>query len=581
MLKIEYILRMPRPETHYFHVEIRLGGISADSIDLVLPAWTPGSYRIRDYARHIQDFTAAGKRWKKIDKSRWRIWTGGKREIRVQYRVWAHDLTVRTSHLDTEHAYLNGGNIFLYLEGSKDCPSTLEVEPPRGWRVATGLEEKARNRYLAPDYDTLVDSPIEIGRFRELMFRAGRKQHRIVIDGGGNYDEKKILRDTKKIVEATSGMMGDMPYRDYTFIIHPLMNLRGGLEHRNSSCIQFPAFEFRREQRYESFLCIITHEYFHTWNVKRIRPEPLGPFDYEKEVYTRLLWVMEGLTCHYEILIPTRAKVFSPDDYLRILAGRIRGFLSKPGRYHQSLEESSFDTWIKLYQPSPNSVNSQVNYYEKGSLVSLFLDLEIRRKTGNRKSLDDVVHSLYREYGKKDTGFPESEFQKTCERVAGGTLSGFFRDYVRGTKEIPFNRFLGYAGLEWKERPRKGEEQKKELATAWTGIVPAKEGRGQLLPATILEGSPAEKAGLSPNDEIVAIDGARATEGNWTDRIEDCVPGEKVEVTYFRLGFLRKTTLDLKARPSIFWEIRRKKNPTPLQKKIYRGWLGAPYRSDS
>jgi len=576
MVKIEYTLSMPKPETHYFHVEVRLRGLSTEKVDLVLPVWAPGSYCVRDYARHLQDFTSTGEFWKKIDKSRWRVWTGDQKEIRIQYRIWAHDLTVRTSHLDREHAYLNGGNIFLYLDGHKKSPLEVRVKPPHGWRIATGLERKSKNVFSSPDYDTLVDSPMEIGIFHGLKFKSGGKDHYIVIDGEGNYDEKQVTQDVKKIVDYTSTMMGDMPYRDYLFILHTLPDLRGGLEHRNSSSLQYPSFRFRKKEEYESFLNLVTHEYFHTWNGKRIHPESLGPFDYEKEVYTSLLWVMEGVTCHYESLIPTRTKLFSPEDYLRILNGRIVRFLSKPGRNYQSLEESSFDTWIKLYQPSDNSVNSQISYYEKGALVALMLDLEIRHKSKNRKSLDDVMRELYREYGSHGVGYPDNAFREICEQFSGGSLADFFREYVKGRKEIPWNRYLGYAGLEQKERPREGEENKGLVVQAWTGVVPRPQGE-RLFLGTILVGSPAEKGGLSPNDEIVALNGTRIMTANWADRIEDCTEGQTVEVTYFRLGFLRTTTLSLGKRPSLFREIRHKKNPTALQKKIYKGLLGAPY----
>lgn len=565
---------MPRPETHYFHVEMRLGGLSTDSVDLVLPAWMPGSYKIRDYARHLQEFSAGGRRWKKTDKSRWRVRTGGKRQLRIRYRVWAHDLTVRTSHLDEEHGYLNGGTIFLHLDGAKEFPLSVRVVPPRGWRVATGLEEKSKHRYIAPDYDTLVDSPMEIGRFRESTFRSRGKRHRIVIDGGGNYDETRIVRDAQKIVETTSKMMGDMPYRDYTFLLHTLPNLRGGLEHRNSSSLQFPDFAFREKETYDRFLALLAHEYFHVWNGKRIRPEQLGPFDYEKEVYTTLLWVLEGVTRHYDILIPTRAKLYSPETYLELLSRRISRHLSLPGRHHQSLHESSFDAWIKLYQPSNNAINSQVNYYEKGQLVALLLDLEIRRKTKNRKSLDDVMRTLYRDYREREVGFPEPEFRATCERIAGGSLAGFFRNYVQGTREIPWNQFLGHAGLALKERPPKGKEENDWATQVWTGIIPAPRGE-RLFLKSILAGSPAERAGLSPNDEIVAMNGARITPADWRDRIEDGGPGTAFEIVFFRRGFLKTTTLVLKKRPTLFQDVRKKKNPTALQKRIYRGLTGS------
>jgi len=541
-----------------------------------LPSWTPGSYRIRDFARHVQDFSAGGLEWSKLDKARWRVVPRNRGPVRIRYRVWAFELTVRTSHLDDEHGYVNGASVFLYLEGRKDVPIRILIRPPRGWRIATGLQEEGRGLYSAPDYDTLVDCPIEMGRFRELSFRFRGKRHRIALHGPGNYEERRLVRDVRKIVATEFGLMRELPYRDYTFLLHTVPDGGGGLEHANSCSLQYPPFHFRPREKYEHFLELVAHEFFHLWNVKRIHPSGLGPFDYEREVYTTLLWAMEGLTSYYDTLLPCRAKLLSPDRYLKKIAERIQKFEEKPGRHRQSLSRSSFDAWIGLYQPNENAPNCQMSYYEKGALVGLCLDLEIRRRTAGRRSLDDVLRSLYQDFGRAGTGFPDGEFRRGCERIAGGSLARFFANYVDGTAPIPWGRFLDWVGLELAREPRKGDDGAASKSRSWLGVLTQRSGE-RVVVTSVIEGSPADRGGLAPRDELVAIDGARVEPEGWEKRIEERSPGHRARLALFRRGFLRELEIEISSRPNVATTLRRRKQPTPAQRREYESWIGSPW----
>jgi predicted metalloprotease with PDZ domain len=571
MTRVHYVLSMPRPESHLFHVRMEVRGAPGDSVDLVMPVWTPGSYKVRDFARNVQDFTAGRRRWKKVDKSRWRVQAGG--DVAVEYDVWAFELSVQTSHLDGEHGFVNGAGVFLFVDGHKDAPVTLEVRAPRGWKVATGLERRGR-RFVAPGYDVLVDCPLEIGTFRERSFRVRGVPHRLAIHGAGNYDEDRLVRDVRTIVRTEIAIMRHVPYRHYTFLLHNTSERGGGLEHLNSTALQYPAHQYRPREKYDNFLELVAHEFWHLWNVKRIRPDVLGPFDYEREVYTTLLWVMEGVTSYYDTLVPCRARLFSPEKYFKRMAERIQKYEEKPGRRRQSLSESSFDTWIKLYQPNENAPNCQMSYYEKGELVGMCLDLEIRRRSRNRASLDDVLRALYDEFGREGRGFPEPEFKKTCERFAGN-LDRFFADYVDGVEDIPWNRFLGAAGVRLEREPRKPEEgEKARRERPWLGVSTQKVG-GSAAVATVTEGSPAWDGGLSPRDELLALDGQKVNADDWEKRLEEYEPGDRVRVAVFRNGFLHELSVVLGRKENVTWTLKKVKAPTPFQRAVYEDWLWA------
>ncbi|HEU5090611.1 MAG TPA: PDZ domain-containing protein, partial [Roseiflexaceae bacterium] len=480
----------------------------------------------------------------KTEKSRWRVATGGASSVRVRYNVYAFELTVRTSHLDGTHAYFNPATLCMYLPGRLNEPHQIEVQAQPGWKVTTGLDavDGAANTFLASDYDELVDAPFECGTHRVLTFEVDGIPHELAIYGQGNEDQARLLADTQCIVEEARDMFGALPYRRYVFLLTLTDGLYGGLEHRNSVSNMIDRWTFRPEKSYERYLGLTSHEFFHVWNVKRIRPAPLGPFDYSRENYTRQLWVAEGITSYYDNLLLERSQLVTPERYLEILANDIVMLQSQPGRAIQSLAQSSFDTWIKLYRPDENSHNSSISYYLKGSLVALLLDLEIRQRTGGQRSLDDVMRYLYHEgFGGDETaisasaGFDEEHgFLAAIEAVAGeagGAYRDFLARYVGTGDELDYERALGYVGvrMNWEYKA----ERRGDAAPASLGVR-FKKDSGRTRIAVVYAGSAAETAGLYANDELVAFDGYRVDEERLTARIAEHVPGDLVTVTVFR-----------------------------------------------
>ncbi len=578
MPQIHYVVSMPKPTTHLFEVTIELQGLEGDFVDLVLPVWTPGSYKVRDYARNVQDFDAHGLRWGKTAKHRWRVTLGGKKEARVTYRVYGFELNVRGLHLDADHGYINGASAFMYVDGWKHVPATVDVRAPKGWRIATGLEKAGPSRFRAADYDVLVDSPIECGTFDVDTWRQLGKEHRLVVHGSVP-DRQAIVGDLRKIVGTAAKIFGGVPYRDYTFILHTTTSDFGGLEHLNSTSLQYPPDRFKPRGKYESFLQLVAHEFFHLWNVKRIHPSALGPFDYEKEVYTGLLWVMEGFTSYYEVITCRRAGVMPSKSALKVFAERIAAYADKPGRKHQSLSESSFDTWIKFYNPNEHTANSQVSYYEKGQLIGLCLDLEIRGRTKNRKSLDDVLRALWEAYGKRGVGFPEPEFKRTVERVAGSKFDEFWWDYIDGRVEIDFDAFLRHAGCRLAREPKREEDRKLPPTKTWIGVAGGRAG-DRVLVNSVRAGSPAEAAGICARDEIVAIGGVRVSVEDWEKRIEERTPGERVPVAFFRGPALRELDVVVGEKENVTTCIKRVEKPTAVQRAIYESWMGEKWPAE-
>jgi predicted metalloprotease with PDZ domain len=572
--KIHYTLSMPEPQTHLFHVRIDVDEISDPQVDLVMPVWTPGAYAVRDFARNVQDFSAGRHRWSKVDKARWRVKAEGASRISVAYKVWAFELEVDRSHLDDTHGYFNGASVFMYVDGAKHQPATLDIRPVRGWRVVTGLERVAGNRFRAATYDELIDCPTDIGTAPVKAFRVRGKEHRVLIHGAQNWGHERLARQAKRIVEEAARMFGGLPYDHYTFLFYATTGpALGGLEHRNSTAITLNPWIGRPFKSYERVLEVTSHEFFHLWNVKRIRPKALGPFDYERETYTKLLWVMEGITSYYDDLICERARLYPEGRYLKKVAESIEKYREKPSRLRQSLTASSFDTWLWRYEGDGNIVNRMMSYYEKGSLVGMCLDLEIRRRTRNRKSLDDVMRHLWTEVAQKGRTLEEDDLRPIVERVAGGSYREFFDKYVDGTAEVPFETYLKIAGLELAKEPPKGDEAKDEpKSLAWLGIGTRAGGERPVV-TTVAEGSPAWTDGISPGDEILAVDGGRVTCDNFPNLLKDAAPGRRIRVSLFRGPRLVHLPVRLGKKENVSLAIRPGKKAGALEKAIFRGWM--------
>ncbi|MBA3334310.1 MAG: M61 family metallopeptidase, partial [Acidobacteria bacterium] len=381
---ISYTVSMSKPWTHLLEVEMRYRAPNMPAMaELKMPVWTPGSYLVREYARHVEDFTAkdAGGNnltWQKINKNTWQIDTRGAKEIVARYNVYANELTVRTNELNDQHAFFTNAALLMFPKDGLSQPSTVKVLPYGNWKVATGLPkiENQTNTFRAENFDVLYDSPFEVGNFTETTFVFRGVPHRLIFEGEGNYDLQKTAKDIEKIVAQGVEIFGEIPYKDYLFIV----NLRGGggLEHLNSTALQWNKFGFKPEASYRGFLNLVAHEYFHLWNVKRIRPDTLGPFDYENENYTKSLWVAEGTTAYYEGVLLRRAGLNTDKDVLNSKTALIQALQNRPGRTETNLENTSFDAWIKYYRPDENAVNNQISYYDKGELVNFLLDIEIR-----------------------------------------------------------------------------------------------------------------------------------------------------------------------------------------------------------
>jgi predicted metalloprotease with PDZ domain len=564
---------MPRPATHLLEVEMRLKWTQMPpAAQLKMPVWTPGSYLVREYARHVQDFAvkdANGQAltWQKINKNTWQVDTKGAREIVATYRVYSNELTVRTNELNDEHAFWNNAALLMFPAGQLAAPSTVRVVPQGQWRVATGLPAVAGqpNTFRAANFDVLYDSPFEISDFKEISFDVRGKKHRYVITGEGNYDLRKMADDTAKIVEESYKIFGDLPYDDYTFIV----NLRGGggLEHLNSTALQWNRFGFKPQTRYNGFLSLVAHEFFHVWNVKRIRPDALGPFDYENENYTKLLWVAEGATAYYENILLRRAGLVSDADVLNARASGIESLQNRPGRFETSLEEASLDAWIKYYRQDENAINNQISYYDKGETVSMMLDVLIRTSSNGAKSLDDVMRHLYNEFAKKNLNYTPADFQKAAELAAGRSLDDFFSKYVRGEAEIEYNSILNGIGLQVRAEPA-------DRNRAYIGADLVDEG-GRLTIRTVAANTPAYEQGLNTGDQIVAIDGYRASNAFLQSYLAERKANDTVRLTIFRFDKMRDVTFKLGSNTRSSYSIRPVENPSDEQRRLYRDYMKA------
>jgi predicted metalloprotease with PDZ domain len=592
---ISFTVAMPRPHTHLLEVDIGIKRSASGPQEefLVMPVWTPGSYMIREFARHVQDFAAtdaAGQplKWEKTNKDKWRVVTNGAREWHAKYKVYANELSVRTSELNSGHAFWNNANILMYLDGYLQSPATVHVLAPDVWKVATGLPAVLgqKNTFRAENFDILYDSPFEVSNFKTLIFNVKGVAHRIVIDGEGNYDPERMRRDVQKIVETEVEIMGgEIPYHDYTFILH--LRGGGGLEHLNSTALGYPRFGFRvaegdratssgpnqtgtPEREYRGFLSLVAHEFFHLWNVKRIRPDALGPFDYTQENYTKVLWVAEGITDYYADVALKRGGLISDNEFLSATARAMQALQNTPGRLEQSAEESSFDSWIKYYRQDENSVNSQVSYYEKGALLGLLLDLEIRKRSAGAKSLDDVMRYLYTEYFKKNRNYGPADFQKACELMAGGSLEEFFNRYVRGKEELDYNGALEAAGLKL-DRDTPGRSSGASDRKFFGADLVQEQDR--LMVERVYAGSPAYEQGLNFGDQIVALDNVRVTRDFFNARLAEKKPGDLINLTIFRFDDLSTLLIKLGPGREGTYRIVPLPTQTELQKKIYRDWL--------
>ncbi len=564
---------------HLYSVEARFSA-GGDFVDLQLPVWTPGSYLIREYPRHVQELSCTDGDGRplavtKVDKATWRVDARAVDRIVARYRVYAWDLTVRAAHLDDTHGFFNGACVFLYHEGLRARAAQVKVVAPPGWQATVALphvDPADPFTFVAQSYDELVDSPFFVGTHELLEFTAQSRPHRLAIWGKVETPRQTLTSDITRIIDAAHAVFGgELPYSDYTFLLLVAPNGYGGLEHARSATLLTSPFTFHPRKKYEEFLELVSHEFFHLWNVKRIHPQALGPFDYQKEAYTRSLWVMEGVTSYYDRHLLVRAGLQPPERYLEKLGEELTKIAAQPGRFRQSLEESSFDAWIKLYRPDENSPNSTISYYLKGAVVALLCDLEIRSRTRGERSLDDVMRLLWKRHGAPGIGFHDADAQKLFEEGSGLELGAFFDRFVRGRDELDAQPLLRTVGLT--VRPSDEDE---EVRGAWLGCN-LKDHGGAVLVQSALDGGPAVAAGLYAHDEIVALDHFRVDLAGLKERLAARKPGDTVRLTLFRRDELRTVEVILAEKPPEKLEVAPVSDPTEAEKAAYQAWLGQPF----
>ena len=572
-----FTVSMDPPERHYYHVELRCSGLNNPTQDFKMPVWMPGYYRIMDYSKDLANFKAADAAgrplsWTKIDKNTWRVKTAGTAEIVLSYDVYAFTRFVANNYLDDRRAYFVGPGMYLYLPGMLNRPATVHIKLPAGWSsVANGLDPVPGqpDTFSAANFDLLYDCPMLLGNQEHFQFEVNGVRHSIVAeDVPVSLDRAKIAADLKKIVETATAMIGEIPYKRYTFLL--MGRGAGGVEHLTSAAMLFNGESLNSADGYRRWLSFAAHEYFHTYNVKRIRPIALGPFDYDRENFTTMLWEAEGFTSYYQNLLVERAGLMTPEQYFATLTGNISAYENSPGRLFQSAAQSSIDTWIR----GEDAANTTISYYNKGPAIAAMLDYRIRAETGNRKSLDDVMRALYNEYFRqKQRGFTDDEFRAVCERVGGVALGEIFDDYVATTKEIDYRKYFALAGLNIDTELQAGAE-------AYLGATAGTQGRGGRGGSSIDGGqvisqieydSPANRAGLSVGDEILSIDGVRMSSLN--DALRGRKPGDRVRILVARDRRLREIQVVLGSKMERSFKISRLAKPTELQSAILNGLL--------
>lgn len=570
---LSYQVAMPQPANHLFEVTLQVQPWQSSTLDLKMPVWTPGSYLVREYARHVQDlvaYNAEGEKLasQKISKNHWQVATVAQKTIIIKYRVFANELTVRTNHLDTTHGYFNGAALFFFVPGLETEPIEVKIVPPLdNWQVTTTLTPVAQapHTFIAQDFDTLVDSPVEVGTQQVHTFEVLDKPHSLAIWSQGNAQPEQIIADTKKIITTEAELFGELPYEQYLFLLHLSGSGYGGLEHKDCCTLNYPRFGFRDPEKYERFLQLVAHEFFHLWNVKRIRPQALEVFDYEAENYTTSLWFSEGTTSYYDILIPLRAGIYDRKTYLKNLSKEITRYLNIEGRKVQPLGESSYDAWIKLYRRDAHSDNNQISYYLKGELVSLLLDLLIRAKHQNQRSLDDVMRIMWQRFGQEEIGFSETQLRDVIAEVAAANLDNFFARYVDTTVELPLAEYLEPFGLYLKAV--------QESDAPYLGIRVQSENNQEAIKFVAAE-SPAALAGIDPEDQLLAINGIRVNAQSLNERLQDYQPGDTIQVTVFHQDELKTLPVTLGEAQTSRYELTIKDNLSSSQQQNLTGWIG-------
>lgn len=564
MPTVRYRITSANPATHRYDIEVSL---PPDFHELIFPSWAPGSYLMREFARNVRDLQAFAPDGSPIEvirvsRNEWHLATTG--PATLKYQVYAREKSVRTPFLDETLSFFVPTNLLPFAHKHRNAEFVLEVQVPEGHTGVCTLGEPvtgpATAVWTCNDIDTLYDTPVSVGPFEHTSFVIDGIAHHHYIEPGHNGDLERINTDLEKICREAGRLMGGFPYPHYTFVTLLTRDGHGGLEHKDSSILLKPRRGFGTPVGYEEFLTLAAHEHFHAWNVKRIRPEVLSaPFAYERENYTPDLWWLEGGTVYYEERIAYRAGIVSKERHLERISDLIKRLARTHGRKHQSLEESSFDTWIKLYRPSEDSANSTISYYLKGAVVALALDLEILARTGGKASIDTVLCALWQRYGALDRPYPPGEIQRIIVEIAGESIAPWLDHHLRTPQEIELDQALAHLGVEVQAAsPAPG---------SWLGIEHSGDRVSQ-----VREDGPAYGV-LSVGDELLAINGERVRSAELSELLKETQPGTSWTFLLARDGRILERTLVTGALPRTDLKLQLIDTPTEAQINLRRIWL--------
>lgn len=570
---IRYTLRFPAPQTHYVEVEATYPTGGRQDLDLFMAVWTPGSYLVREYERHVESVAAKSadgrsRPVEKTHKNRWRVRTGGAPSVTVSYRVYGREMTVRNNWIESGFAMINGAPTFITLVDRTPRPHEVRLELPPAWKTtASPLNPIAgtAHAFRAADFDELVDSPLIAGNPVIREFEVASKKHYLVLEGDPSFfDADRAAADARKIVEAAGKVMGgryDYPRYYFQTLV---TDAGGGLEHKNSAMLMTGRFTTRNPRSYLGWNGLVAHEYFHNWNVKRLRPIELGPFDYENEVLTKSLWIAEGFTDYYGGILVRRAGLQTSDDYLEELSDSIEQVQTRPGRLVTPVGMASYDTWIKQYRADENTPNTSIDYYPKGAVIAFLLDAKIRKATNGAKSLDEAMRLAYQRYsGAK--GYTLEQFYRTMSEVAGLDLEAWFHSTVDTTDELDYTEALGYFGLRFRPVDTR-------TTRPYLGLV-TRTDNGRLLVSQVRRGTPAHDAGLNVDDEILAIDDVRVRADGLNARLDLYRRGDTITVLVARRDRLTRVPVTLGADPGRPWRLEIAPTATDEQMQRLERWL--------
>ena len=604
-MNIQYTVNLFKPHAHTFKITLKINAPDINGQILSLPSWIPGSYMIRDFAKNIVNIKAQSNNKSlnidKLDKSTWKI-EAVSSAIIVEYDVYAWDLSVRSAHFDMTHAFFNGTSLFLMPHGFEHEPANITInkilETSKNtdystWHITTSLkkddvDKSGFGQYHANNYDDLIDHPVEIGSHSEFSFSVNNTKHKMALTGIHRADNERLTKDLSKICQTHINMFGELPELDeYIFLVMVTGDGYGGLEHRSSTSLMcsrddlpLSSHATEPDEKYRNFLGLCSHEYFHTWNIKKIKPEIFLPYNLSKECYTRQLWAFEGITSYYDELALVRSKVISINSYLELIGQTITRVLRGKGRLNQSIAESSFEAWTKFYKQDESAPNTIVSYYAKGALLALCLDLTIRKYTNNNKSLDDVMRYLWNNYGKKSIGVPEGEVEKIASEISGGNLNGFFEKYLYGVEELPLNKLLADTGITFNLRPTtsvddKGgtsNNSKNQQDSVSIGVRFKANNLGAEI-TQVFSDQNAEQAGLSAGDIIIAINNLQVNKSNVEKMINSYSSGSELIIHAFRRDELKVFNLTLTPAEMTTCYLQINNKATTEQKERQKKWL--------